>query len=200
MRSSISQSHIKLVFLSRTEERSVADTKLPSLFRCWRRSENLIAMETPTNAMISPVVVDTTNHANAIALPVVTSISILLTVLPFRSFFINRNFSACCLVLVIWLINLMTITNAIIWPNGNWDTWWKGYGFCDIQVYARVPLTTAVTTCLLGFTRSLSMAIDVDRHEFIVTKARKQRALLIEFAICWTLPVLQVALFYIVQV
>lgn len=144
--------------------------------------------------------VDTTDHVNAIVLPTFAGLSILITYLPFKSFFLNRNFPACNLVFLAFILNLTTIINASIWPNGDWASWWMGYGYCDIQAYTKLAITTGVSTTVLSLTISLSNAIDVDKHSFNTTAALRRRALMGQVALCWGIPVLQIGLFYIIQV
>lgn len=77
--------------------------------------------------------------------------------------------------------------------------WWHGAGVCDIQARIRYPLTTAIATSFVAFSRTLSKAIDVDKHNFVDSLARRRRALIIDILICWTIPVLQIALLQIVM-
>lgn len=144
--------------------------------------------------------VDTTDNVNVIVLPIFATLAILVTYLPFCSFYQNRNFAACNIVVVAVLQNFFTITNAIIWNDGNWASWWLGYGFCDLQVYIKIPITTAIATSVACLTMNLANAIDVDRHTFNQSAAKKRRDLIRDVAICWTIPVLQIALYYVVQV
>jgi len=143
--------------------------------------------------------VDTTNRVNAIVLPTFAIIAILIVYFPLKSFWRNRNFPAANLVMVGVVQNLIIFTNAIIWPNGDWSTWWSGTGYCDIISYIRIPITTCVATSLYGLTRTLVNALDVDKHNFIDTPAMRRRILIKDIFICWTVPILQIGLYYLVQ-
>lgn len=155
-------------------------------------------MDSTTTAAPCVATDDMTDPVNAIALPIFGILSIFVMYLPFKSFFRSRNFPAGNIIFVAVLQNLMIITNALIWRNGNMSKWYNGAGICDIQVYLRIPSTTAVATSLYAFTRFLSKAIDVEQHSFADTPARRRRAFMIDVAICWTLPIIQMSLFYLI--
>ena len=144
-------------------------------------------------------VVDETNPINAVAIPVFAFIAILITYLPFRSFWQNRNFPAVNLVFILVFQNITWFTNAIIWPDGDWATWYDGTGYCDFLVYTKLPVTTGIAFSLLALMRTLVNALDIDRHNFVDTPAMRRRALLIDVLICWTVPVIQICCFYFVQ-
>lgn len=143
--------------------------------------------------------VDTTDHINAVVLPTCALIAIFLTYLPFKSFYRNQNFPAANIVVLVTLQNIFVFVNAIIWSDGDWTTWWNGVGLCDVQGVLTIPTTTAVASSFAAFTRTLSNAIDVDSHSFVDTPAARKRALVVDILICWSVPVLQMALNYVVQ-
>ena len=63
----------------------------------------------------------------------------------------NRNIAAASLMSWIVITNLISLVNAIIWPNDELQTWFSGVGFCDIQIKIAVGRSTALpgaTFCL----------------------------------------------------
>jgi pheromone a factor receptor len=139
------------------------------------------------------------NAANAIALPIFAVLSSLVITLPFRSFYVLRSFPACSLCISVWIINLGTFLNAVLWPTDDWTKWWAGYGLCDIESILRWPITLASVTSLTCFTKGLADALDTDSAILNPTKAQRRRKLYFEILLCWGPPVLQAALHYIVQ-
>lgn len=138
--------------------------------------------------------------AEAILLPIFAFLAILLLIVPFIWHWRLRNIGACSLILYINLANFFTFINAIIWPAENFDSWWNGAGLCDIEVKLRWPCVTGLACATLCITRNLANVLDVDRAEVMPTKASKRRKVAIDLAICFTIPVLQIALHYIIQV
>jgi hypothetical protein len=61
-------------------------------------------------------------------------------------------------------------------------------------------LVTGLACSTLCITRNLANVLDVDRAEVLPTRASKRRKVAIDLAICFTIPVLQIALHYIIQV
>jgi hypothetical protein len=159
--------------------------------------QDIVKMD-PSAPVALPI--DTTNHVNAIVLPIFAALAILVTYLPLRSFYRNRNFPACNIVFVVGIQNLITVINSIIWSDGDWMKWWTGQGLCDIQGFIKIPITTAVATSLACLTKTLADAIDVDKHNFNETAALKRRALIRDILLCWTIPIIQIGLYYVVQV
>lgn len=147
----------------------------------------------------STIPVDTTNHGNAIALPLFSILAIIISYLPLRSFYQNRNFAACNMVFVVAGMNVMGFINPIIWPNGNWTKWWSGQGLCDLETYIRFPITVSLAASLSCFSKNLSDAIDVNQHSFHMTLAMRRRALIISVLFCWGIPIIQMGLYYIIQ-
>lgn len=142
---------------------------------------------------------DDTNRINAVVLPAFALIAIIITFLPLKSFWQNRNFPAANLVIIATIQNLIIFVNAIVWPDGDWTTWYNGAVYCDVVAYIKIPLTTAIATSGMALTRTLVNALDVDKHNFVDTPVLRRRILITHILICWTLPILQIALYYVVQ-
>jgi hypothetical protein len=138
--------------------------------------------------------------AQAVLLPIFASLAIVLLIVPFIWHWRLRNIGACSLIFYISLANFFTFINVIIWPTENFDSWWNGVGLCDIEVKLKWPLVTGLACTTLCITRNLANVLDVDRAEVVPTRASKRRKVFIDLAICYTVPVLQIALHYIIQV
>jgi len=144
---------------------------------------------------------DMTDPINAVALPVFAIFSILIMYIPLHSFYIIRSFPGGNIVFVAIIQNLMILTNALIWKDGDMANWYNGAGICDIQVYLRIPSTTAVATSLFAFTRDLAFAVDMERYSNDSPERMKRirrRRLVINIVLCWTLPVIQMGLMYLI--
>jgi pheromone a factor receptor len=137
--------------------------------------------------------------ANAIAIIIVGFLSMFLAYLPLRSFIQRRNVPAISLVVASLIASVFTILNAIIWHSDEQSIWWKGYGLCDVQIALRYPLTTALSASLCALSRGLANCLDTSNGICQPTKAQKRRKIVLDLAICWTVPILQLGLQYIVR-
>ncbi|EKD19129.1 uncharacterized protein L3040_007240 [Drepanopeziza brunnea f. sp. 'multigermtubi'] len=150
-----------------------------------------------TDTGVPPTVV--ANAANAIALPIFAVIALIITYLPLRSFYRVNNVAACSIIFVVNYVNLQTFVNALLWPNDDWSEWWIGYGVCDVESLFRFPITMALATSLCCLTKGLADALDTEHAVFNQTKAQRRRKLLGDVLFCWAIPVIQMALHYVVQ-
>lgn len=139
------------------------------------------------------------NQVNTVALPFFALLGILITYLPCRSFWTHRNVPAVSIVIVTNIWNFMTILNAIIWSDDNWSSWWPGYGLCDVEALLRYPLSMALATSLCGLSKGLADCLDTDNAKVHQTAAMRRRKMIFDVMFCWAVPVLQMALHYIVQ-
>ncbi|PVH82248.1 fungal pheromone STE3G-protein-coupled receptor, partial [Cadophora sp. DSE1049] len=139
------------------------------------------------------------NPGNAIALPLFAALALLITYLPLRSFYRVKNIAACSMMAVIIIINLMALINGILWPSDDWTKWWMGYGLCDIEVILRFPITMALATSLCCLTKGLADALDTEHAVFNPSKAQRRRKVIGDVMFCWFVPVMMMALHYIVQ-
>lgn len=136
--------------------------------------------------------------ANAVALAVSSPVVVLLNIVPLLLVFRVRNVAGCMLILTILVINLITLTNVLIWPNDNWDRWYNGVGLCDVQVYLRTALYTLIASSLCSITRSLARALDTNNATLHESIAQRRRRWTLDLLFCCGIPVLQIALRYVV--
>lgn len=136
---------------------------------------------------------------NAVALPMFALLGILVTYFPFRSFLSHGNVPAISIVIATNICNAMSFLNATIWHSDNQASWWFGYGLCDIEALLRYPITMALATSLCALSKRLADCLDTSNAVVHQTAATKRRRFFFDIAFCWTIPLLQLALHYVVQ-
>lgn len=139
------------------------------------------------------------NASNAIALPFFALVGLLITYLPLRSFWSHRNVPLISIVIGNGIYNLWSFLNPIIWPNDNQALWWPGYGLCDIQALLSYPVGIALAASLCALSRRLAGALDTENASIHQTKASRRRKTITDVVFCWGIPVLQLALHYVIQ-
>jgi pheromone a factor receptor len=138
-------------------------------------------------------------RAASIALPIFSIFAILIPIVPLITQFRTRNVGLCALIFYLELMNCMTFVNAIIWPNQDYANWWIGYGLCDVEVKIKAVLGTGAPCATLCITRRLARVFDEDAQVVHETRATVRRHRLVDIAICFGLPLLQMALHYLTQ-
>lgn len=186
--------------------RRVQQSLLTFLYSTSTQSQPIVNMENTdvapsfTIAVTDFVMPDVVaNPANAVALPLFAALALLITYLPLRSFYRVKNIAACSMMVVIIIINLMVLINGIIWPSDDWTKWWIGYGLCDVEVVLRFPITMALATSLCCLTKGLADALDTEHAVFNPSKAQRRRKVVGDVLFCWGVPVMMMALHYVVQ-
>jgi pheromone a factor receptor len=136
---------------------------------------------------------------NAIFLPICAALVIAANYVPLLLLVRVKKVAACTLVLVLVVGNAFTFINAILWPNDNTDGWYDGVGLCDVQVVLKIPLATLLATCSAYISMDLAKALDTDNPRLHETARTRRRRLAFELVFCFAVPILQVALHYVVQ-
>ncbi|KAH8815630.1 pheromone A receptor-domain-containing protein [Xylogone sp. PMI_703] len=137
---------------------------------------------------------------NAVVLPLFACMAMVMCAVPFYLLWKRRNIATCLLIFFIVLQNFFDLINAALWPTDDFSTWWNGVGLCDIQSYLRSPITAGIATCMAGVSRNLAKAVDTDNANLLETPAMRRRRMAIDFIFCLGIPVLQLGLYYLVQV
>lgn len=155
----------------------------------------------PTNSttMVAPYTGQQASLPNAIAIAAAGFLSILFAYLPARSFWARRNIPALSIVVSTTLATLFYTANAVIWHNDDQAIWWTGFGLCDVEAALKYPLTTGFTASLCFLSWRLASCLDTSKGFIRTTKAQERRKILIDLGLCWTVPVLQLGLQYVVQ-
>lgn len=110
----------------------------------------------------------------------------------------NHNVAPTLVIIDIMIINLSAFLNSIIWGHGELATEWNGAVFCDLQVKVLIFAIIGELGATVAMTRNL--AIIMSDHTVVrPTSAMKRRRLTIDLLISLTVPVVVMALHYIVQ-
>lgn len=136
--------------------------------------------------------------ANDVLRLILCPLGVLLTWVPMRILWRNGEFPACIFVLNIWVLILFVFVNAIIWHNQNFDSWWLGYGWCDLQVFIDYAMVTLYSTSVCAIMQRLSSQVALTRVTGLSAREKRNR-LLIQSLIIFPMPVLQVILTVFVQ-
>ena len=136
---------------------------------------------------------------NAIFLPICAALVIAANYVPFRLLLRVRKVAPCTLVIVLSILNTFTVVNAILWPNNNTAEWWNGVGYCDVQATVRTPLNTLLASCAAYLSLDLANALNTDKPRLHETRKSRRRRIVIEMLFCFTIPILQTSLNYVVE-
>ncbi|KAL8356568.1 hypothetical protein RB601_001737 [Gaeumannomyces tritici] len=114
---------------------------------------------------------------------------------PFRLLWKNGEFGATLLCGVVMLMNTIYFINGLIWRDDDTASWYDGTGWCDLQAYTILPLRTLYAASVMVIMRHLAQQLNLSRVSGL-THAEKRRRNLVQAAIVFPLPLLQVALTY----
>ncbi|KAJ3494171.1 hypothetical protein NLG97_g4252 [Lecanicillium saksenae] len=93
---------------------------------------------------MSPLFMVTTNDppyvtpsltANLIVRVILGIIANLVCLVPLRLLYRNGEFAAVVFIIVVEIKNIFTILMALIWRTDDMESWWPGYGLCDVQQF-----------------------------------------------------------------
>ena len=142
---------------------------------------------------------DFNRSPEAVLLPVLALLAVVLTVPPFAWHLKNRNIAACSLIFWVSLDNVFVFTNALIWPTDDIKNWWDGAGLCDVQIKLNWAASVGASGALASIMRNLAKVMDVDRATFIPSPRQRKRQAIIDLLWCFALPVYVMAVDYVVQ-
>jgi pheromone a factor receptor len=134
-----------------------------------------------------------------VVFPFLTLLTILLSIAPFIWHIKHRNLPASSLVFWIVLVDIFYFINALIWPNDDLDSWWRGYGLCDLEVKLQVAATIGIPTSLVCIMRNLARVLDTSRTVLQPSPAQRRRQYAIEALLCFGAPVYMIIAHYVVQ-
>ncbi|PON27250.1 pheromone a factor receptor [Trichoderma gamsii] len=154
---------------------------------------NLAPRGTPKIVLLGPAPdVSTTPAltANLICRVLFALIGNLICIVPLRLLYRNGELAAALFILVVQLQNFESAVNALIWHNDDVDSWWPGYGFCDVDSHVRNFTIGLFNSCLLAIMRNLALQIGNMRASPL-TKKEKTRRNIVQALIIFPLPLLQ---------
>ena len=125
-------------------------------------------------------------------------VSIFISFVPARLLWWNGEFAATAFCVITAISNFLYVINALIWYDNNVETWWAGYGWCDVQVYIVFALQTCYNICLFEIMRGLASKVAA-RRIGALSASEKRRQHIISALIIFALPLLQVALTFFVM-
>lgn len=131
--------------------------------------------------------------ALAIVVPLLSVLTILLSITPLILHWENRNWPATCLICWYLTLDTFNITNALIWPNDDVDAWWSGYGLCDVEVKIMTASYVGVPGCLVCIFRNLACVLDTRRAALVPTKQQRWRNHTVDILFCLVVPVIAMA-------
>ncbi|KAI0114863.1 pheromone A receptor-domain-containing protein [Daldinia grandis] len=114
---------------------------------------------------------------------------------PLRTLWRYGDISGVTLIIVVAIMNLFTVLNAMIWSNDNWDDWWDGTGFCDVQVYLSTPLKTIYAATIFVTVYELAKKFDVRRAILLNARQNRNRELK-QSLIIFVVPFIQLVMTY----
>lgn len=128
--------------------------------------------------------------ANLVVRVVLGVIANLVCLVPLRLLYRNGEFAAVVFIIVVEIKNIFTIVMALIWRNDNMESWWPGYGLCDIQQHVYNGCAGIYVTCLLAIMRNLAHQVGILRANPLTLREKRRRNL-IQALIIFPLPIVQ---------
>ena len=138
-------------------------------------------------------------YPEAILVPVLSSISMLLSIVPLVLHWKNRNFPASSLICWYLVLNLFNIVNALIWPTDDVDSWWNGNGLCDVEAKIMIGSYIAIPGTLACIFRNLAQVLDTSRANLVPTKSQRWWNRVMVLLFCVIAPVIAMLTHYIYQ-
>lgn len=117
----------------------------------------------------------------------------LVCLVPLRLLHRNGEFAAVVFILSVELKNLETILNSLIWRNDDVESWFPGYGLCDMGSFFDNFINGVYATCLLAIMRNLAQQVGLMRVNPMTAGEKRQRNL-VQALIIFPVPLLMVGM------
>ncbi|KAJ4312354.1 hypothetical protein N0V84_009968 [Fusarium piperis] len=128
--------------------------------------------------------------ANLVCRVLLATLANIICLVPLKHLYRNSEFAAVVFLLNIEVTNLDTIVNALIWRNDDTDSWWPGYGLCDLSPYIHNFNIALFVTCLLAMMRNLAQQVGLLRANPLTVREKRRRHL-VQALIIFPLPTIQ---------
>jgi pheromone a factor receptor len=128
--------------------------------------------------------------ANFICRVLLATLANIICLVPLKHLYRNSEFAAVVFIVNIEVTNLDTIVNALIWRNDDTDSWWPGYGLCDLSPYIHNFNIALFVTCLLAMMRNLAQQVGLLRANPLTVREKRRRHL-VQALIIFPLPIIQ---------
>jgi pheromone a factor receptor len=126
----------------------------------------------------------------AVVLPVLSSIAVVVSIPPIILHWKNRNFPATALISWFLISNTFNIINALIWPTDDVDSWWDGQGLCDVETKVMIASYVGIPGTLVCIFRSLASVLDTRRAMLVPSTSQRWRNRLMDISFCVIIPVI----------
>jgi pheromone a factor receptor len=136
---------------------------------------------------------------SAILLPMFATIACILC-LPILVHHIKSRHLATS-VLIFWIVleNVFNLINPVLWPTNNFESWWNGVGFCDIESKLRLPAYVGYISALVCIYRQLAVILNTEQIVLVPSPAQCRRRISIEITLCLGFPVYIMVAHYVFQ-
>lgn len=131
--------------------------------------------------------------ANLVCRVVFGFIASVVCLVPLRLLHKNGEFAATVFITTAVFKNLITIVSALIWHGNDMESWWPGYGLCDVLPYFQHFIFLLFITCLLAIMRNVAHQVGLLRANPLTAKEKRRRNL-VQALIMFPFPILQVIL------
>ncbi|RAL14203.1 pheromone receptor [Aspergillus homomorphus CBS 101889] len=138
-------------------------------------------------------------YMQAVLLPVISFVSLLLSIVPLVLHWKHRNVAASSLICWYMILNVFNIVNAILWPTDDVSAWWDGNGLCDVEGKIMIASYIAVPGTLVCIFRSLACVLDTRRAALVPTRSQRwwNRGMTLLF--CFIAPAIAMITQYVYQ-
>ncbi|KAJ7431628.1 putative fungal pheromone GPCR, STE3-type [Mycena galericulata] len=127
-------------------------------------------------------------------LPIGAFIAAFLVLIPLPWHWRARNVPTLSIIAWLFFSNIMLAVNSIIWADNIRIT---AQVWCDIATKSQIGATMALPACCLCLCIHLERIASV--RQVRTTVEQKHRRMLFDLAMCWGVPIISMALHYIVQ-
>ncbi|PWY72901.1 a-pheromone receptor PreA [Aspergillus heteromorphus CBS 117.55] len=138
-------------------------------------------------------------YPQAVVLPILSILSILLSIVPLALHWKNRNYPASSLICWYLILNVFNTINALIWPTDDIASWWDGNGLCDLETKIMIGSYIAIPGTLVCIFRNLAIVLDTRRAALVPTRSQRwwNRGMVLLF--CVVAPVIAMITNYVYQ-
>ncbi|PHH66117.1 hypothetical protein CDD81_180 [Ophiocordyceps australis] len=131
--------------------------------------------------------------ANLVARVSLSLVANVICLVPLRLLHRNGEFAAAVFVATVELLNLETIVLSLTWRNDDVDSFWPGYGLCDVDGFFHNAATSLYATCLLAIVRNLAQQVGMMRASPLSCREKKWRNIK-QALVMFPLPIVQLAM------
>lgn len=140
-----------------------------------------------------PPYTTTSLTANLVLRVLLALVGNIVCLVPLRLLYRNGEFAAVVFILNVMAFNIETVVMSLLWRNNDLESWWPGYGLCDVDAYFHNAGQALYATCMLAIMRNLSHQVGLLRANPLTVKERRRRNL-IQALFMFPLPILQLAM------